>query len=74
MSKVYHVLNDYSLEELTTKEAEQFNDQAPGLREHPGKVKGAPATCYRNVHGELVYIRVESWEDLNGYKLQGPKL
>lgn len=69
MSKLYHVLNDYSLESLTSAEESDFPRVADSLRTHAGKIKGAPATCYRNSHGELVYVRVESWEDLNGYEL-----
>lgn len=69
MSKVYNVLNDYSLEEPTTEEMDRFNRQQGHLREHPGKVKGHPATCYRNFYGELVYVRVESWDDLSGHEL-----
>lgn len=70
MSKIYHVLNNYSLEGLTTREEAEFPHKADRLRTHQGSVKGSPATCYRNANGELIYIRVESWEDLNGYELQ----
>lgn len=69
MSKIYHVLNDYSLEELTTLELEKFELEQRGLRTHEGKIKGNEATCYRNFNRELVYVKVETWEDLNGYEL-----
>jgi hypothetical protein len=71
MSKVYHVLNDYSLQELTSEELQQFERRQAGLGYHEGKVNGCLAICYRNYRGELVYVRVESWEDLNGYQLKG---
>ena len=69
MSITYHVCNDYSLESMTTQETEDFPKVADHLRTHPGKINGCAATCYRNFHGELVYITVESWDNLDGYML-----
>ena len=69
MSKLYHVLNDYSLEQLTEKESALFSERAPRLAARTGKANGLPATFYRNFHGELVYLRVESDNNLDGYVL-----
>ena len=70
MRKAYHVLNDYSLEELTAQEQERFTESASGLSARKGWVNGCRAVYYRNDHGELVYVDVESGKDLNGYELR----
>lgn len=69
MRTIYHVCNDYSLEQLRTIEAEQFGGIESRLRQHTGKVKGAPATFYQNQHGELIYVSVVSDENLEGCEL-----
>ena len=68
--KAYHVLNDYSLEALTPEEAVGFDDYVGSLTAHAGVTKGRPATYYRDFHGELVYVRVDSQDDLTGHTLQ----
>lgn len=70
MSKTYHVLNDYSLEELTPEEAAQFSQTVSRLSSRKATVNGFPATYHYNAHRELIYTEVESDTDLNDYELK----
>lgn len=69
MTITYNVLNDYSLETMTAAEFDQFEKEKPGLKRLPGQTKGKASVGYKNRHGELVYVEVESAEDLDGYEI-----
>tara|TARA_R100000152_G_C6782307_1_gene219802 strand:+ start:34497 stop:34706 length:210 start_codon:yes stop_codon:yes gene_type:complete len=69
MKKVYHVLNDYSLEELNQEEYANWEKTKQGLKERIGKVNYGKAKMYRNRYNELVYVSPDHFEDLEGYQL-----
>ena len=69
MKKVYHVLNDRTLEELTPEEYANWEKTQQGLKAREGKVNYGKATMYRNRYNELVYVSPDHFEDLEGYQL-----